>query len=248
MTDDSTRHDRRAFLRTSGQLGLLAAVPALPLHAASFPPAETASAAVVSSATTSSHDTSDDPTSPTLAFDYDLSWIARLSGASDRAVVDSPSLNDGFCLQIATRFMDNCDAAYGAGKHKAHVVLNVRTQAVPIGFRDEIWERFDLGVEYKVNDPVTKMPARRNPYLTLAPDQNPALGAVSALVARGATVLVCDFATGHLAKRLADKRSLPVDEVHSALRAGVVSGGYMVPSGIFGMARAQNAGCAFVGG
>jgi hypothetical protein len=72
------------------------------------------------------------------------------------------------------------------------------------------------------------------------------LGAVSALVRRGAVVLVCDFALGHLADRLAPKAGRTADEVRRDLRGAFVPGAYAVPSGIFGMARAQNAGCALV--
>lgn len=64
------------------------------------------------------------------------------------------------------------------------------------------------------------------------------------LVARGAIILVCDFALGHLANRLAPKFGSKPDEVHAALRKGLIPNAYAVPSGIFGLARAQNAGCA----
>jgi len=53
---------------------------------------------------------------------------------TDGAVFDWPSLGDpadAIVLQIAERYLDNCDTVYGAGKHKARVVLNIRTQAVP---------------------------------------------------------------------------------------------------------------------
>ena len=68
------------------------------------------------------------------------------------------------------------------------------------------------------------------------------------LLKRGATVLVCDFAMGHLATRLAKASGEPVEVVHKALRDGLAPGAYAVPSGIFGLIRAQNAGCGFVAG
>ena len=73
-----------------------------------------------------------------------------------------------------------------------------------------------------------------------------ALPSLSDLLDQGAVVLVCDFALGHLAKRLADKRGRTKDDVHRELRAGFIPGAFAVPSGIFGLAKAQNAGCAFV--
>jgi hypothetical protein len=72
------------------------------------------------------------------------------------------------------------------------------------------------------------------------------LPTIEDLVARGAIVLVCDFALGHLARRLAAKAGRAADEVHRELRGAFVPNAFAVPSGIFGLARAQNAGCAFV--
>jgi hypothetical protein len=51
---------------------------------------------------------------------------------------------------------------------------------------------------------------------------------------------------GHLAARLAGKTGRSADEVHGELRSGLVARAYALPSGIFGLARSQNAGCAFV--
>src|SRR5207244_4130169 len=157
----------------------------------------------------------------------------------DRAVVDSTSLGDGFVMQLATRYLDNCDAAYGAGKHQARVVLNLRVHAIPMGIRSELWDRYALGVDYDIKEPGSTTPATRNPYLTLAPGAIPAMGSIQGLVEGGAIVLVCDFALGHLAARLGKKFEKSADEVHRDLLGGLVPSGYAVPSGIFGLARAQ---------
>ncbi len=225
MSHDHATPDRRTFIKQAGALGVLAAIPA-----------DSASALGAHGSL------------PTGAGDFDLSWLTRLTNATDRGVVDAPAINDGFCLDIATRYLDNCDAAYGVGNHRAHVVVNIRTRAIPIGFNDALWERYKLGGEYKVNDKVTKREATRNPFLTLAPSQVVGEGAVNDLVKRGATFLVCDFAMGHLSTRLAKASGETAEEVHKALRAGLVPGAYAVPSGIFGLIRAQNAGCGFVAG
>ena len=51
---------------------------------------------------------------------------------------------------------------------------------------------------------------------------------------------------GHLSRRLATKLGRNADDVHADIRTNLVHGAYAVPSGIFGLARAQNAGCAYV--
>lgn len=179
------------------------------------------------------------------AGDYDLSWTTRLQGASDKAVVDAPNATD-FSLQLATRYLDNCDAAYGVGAHSARLVLTFRTAATALGLNDAMWEKYAIGTANKINDRITKQPATRNPYFLLPPGETPSLGATSLLLERKATVLVCDFALGHLATRLAESAGRPKDEVHRELRANLLVGAFAVPSGIWGTAKAQNLGCALI--
>ena len=64
--------------------------------------------------------------------DWDLSWVDRITAATDRAVFDSTSIGGGIMFDLATRYLDNCDAVYGIRAHHACVVLNVRTRAVPL--------------------------------------------------------------------------------------------------------------------
>lgn len=182
---------------------------------------------------------------------WDLSWIDRLANAPDRAVFDWPGIgdpSDPIVLEIAERYLDNCRTAYESPTYDARVVLNIRTQAVPAALDDTLWERFNLGVEYNVKDPATKEPAVRNPFWHRAPSPVPGitLPTIADLVQRGAIVLVCDFALGHLSKRLAAKSGRSADDVHRELRGGFVASAFAVPSGIFGLARAQNAGCAYI--
>lgn len=184
-----------------------------------------------------------------------MSWLDRLAGASGRAVFDwsdPGDASDPTVLEIAERYLDGCAAVYGSQRYDARVVLNIRHRGVPAALNDAAWERFALGAEYDVKDPATGKVAVRNPFWRHAARSAAAapepyvLPTIEALLQRGAIVLVCDFALGHLASRLAAKASRPADDVHRELRGAFVPGSYAVPSGIFGLARAQNAGCAYV--
>jgi hypothetical protein len=185
------------------------------------------------------------------ASDWDLSWVDLVKRASDRAVFDWATLGtpeEQIVLQIAERFLNNCATVYGDQPYDARAVLNIRTQAVSAAFQDTLWERFTLGSEYSLNDPHTKAPALRNPFLRPAPPlaSGIVLPSLADLLHRGSIALVCDFALGHLARRLATKAKRDQATVHNELRAGLVPGSYLMPSGIFGLAKAQNAGCAYV--
>jgi hypothetical protein len=221
MTTTDDRGSRRDFVTGVGRLASVAAFTACATRA----PAEVLA----------------QPASPRTASatEWDLSWIDRLAPATDRALFDWPSIGDPadpIVLEIAERFLDNCDAAYGRGNHNARVVLNVRTTAVPAALDDATWARYRLGDEYSVKDPGTRQPALRNAFWRRAPGAatTPVLPTLEDMMRRGAIVLVCDFALGHLARRLATKASRDVDDVHRELRAGFVSGAIAVPSGISG--------------
>ena len=216
---------RREFLDRVGMLSAVAAFPA----GLGF--AEAASASTLHAAP---------------AGEFNLSWISHLKGITDRAVVDclTPTRNG---LQIATRYLDNCDAAYGKGKHAARVVVNLRVRAIPLALNDDAWNRFALGAEYEIKD-ASGAVVTANPFLSLPAGMSPGEGTITDLVARRAIVLVCDFALGHLADRVAAKAGLEAAAAHRALRESIVPHAYVVPSGIFGGIKAQNAGCGFVSG
>ena len=232
MSPDRDPASRRGFLTDVGRLASPAAL------------AGCATPGVASAAPVQAH-------APAASGDWDLSWLDILRPATDRAVFDWPSLgdpSDPIVLELAERYLDNCRSAYRAGSYDARVVLNIRTQAIGAAMTDALWEKYALGAEYGVKDPATQQPATRNPFLHRAPSPAPGitLPTLGDLLARGAIVLVCDFAMGHLSNRLAAKAGRSADEVQAELRGGLVRGAYAVPSGIFGLARAQNAGCAYI--
>ena len=232
MTIDPDRSSRRDFVRFASVAAVTACVTPRAAQASALPAA-----------------------APRSGGDWDLSWLDRLAGATDRAVFDWPDVgdpSDPTVLEIAERYLDGCAAVYGARRYDARVVLNIRHRAVPAALTDAAWERFALGAEYDVKDPATGKPAVRNPFwrhaaraANAAPEPY-VLPTIEGLLQRGAIVLVCDFALSHLASRLATKANRSADEVHRELRGAFVPGSYAVPSGIFGLARAQNAGCAYM--
>lgn len=230
MPNDDCR-SRRAFVADAGKLASLTAL------AACAPPAVSHGAEAAMA--------------QRPAGGWDLTWVDRLAGASDRAVFDWPTSADPadpIVMELAARYLDNCAAAYSPGSYSAIAVLNIRTTAIAAGMTDAAWSRYALGAEYNVKDPATQESATRNPFWSRAA-QSPAVAGVPTLqelVKRGSVILVCDFAMGHLSSRLAKKSGRTVDEVHAELRHSLVPGAYAVPSGIFGLVRAQNAGCAFV--
>jgi intracellular sulfur oxidation DsrE/DsrF family protein len=131
---------------------------------------------------------------------------------------------------------------------QTRVVVVFRHFAAAMGLNDAMWERYPIGEERNVTDPVTKAPARKNPFLHTDPAAKESWeinSKIEPLAARGVIFLVCNRATMGLGSTLAKKVNKPVDEVQADLRANVVPGATLMPNGIFALLRAQNAGCAF---
>ena len=177
---------------------------------------------------------------------WDLRWIERVRQARHRAVFDTAVR--GNVLDLSARYLDGVSAAFPDQTNSACAVLNLRTRAVSMGLNDAMWAKYPLAEDYNVDDPDTGKPARRNVDLRAGTKLVNGFvpNAIEPLQARGAVAIVCDFAMGHLATRLATAAGTDAATVHADLAAHLVAGAFLVPSGIFGMAEAQNAGCAFV--
>jgi hypothetical protein len=162
-----------------------------------------------------------------------------------KALFDAPQ--PCVVLDLAARYYENLERVYGKSVHGGCAVLNLRTRAVSMGVGDPMWSKYAVAEDAKVMDPTTNAPARHNIYRVVPEDQTAlGYGSFDLLQRQGAVVLVCDFALGHLAKRLAEKAGAVKESVHEELRSNLVPGAILVPSGIFGAAEAQNAGCAFI--
>jgi intracellular sulfur oxidation DsrE/DsrF family protein len=221
MQDDQGRAPRRVFL---GQLGLLAVAGTAPL---------TALQAQRTPATSGS--------SP-----WDMSWVDRVAPAPYKAVIDATKL-EGDALYTAMDLMDRFHEVYDTRDDQTRLVVVMRHSGAAMGLSDALWDRYAIGEERNVTDPATKAPARRNPFLRAAPNDHETWeinGKIEPLVARGVTVLVCNRAAMGLASSLAKKSNKPLEEVQADIRGGLVPGAALMPTGIFALVRAQNAGCA----
>lgn len=179
------------------------------------------------------------------AEEWNLSWLERVRKARHKALFDAPQ--PGVVLDLATRYYDNLEKVYGKSANGACAVLNLRTRSVSMGIADPIWQKYALGEDAKVIDPTTNASSRRNLDWQIPADRAAlGYGSIERLQQLGAIVLICDFALGHLANRLATKAGTAKDLVHLELRSSLLPGVILVPSGIFGAAEAQNAGCAFI--
>ncbi len=170
-------------------------------------------------------------------------WPGKLAGRH-RQVVDAYTVNDGRPLVFAHAFLLT-DAAPGS----ATSVIVLRAQALPIALNSAMWEKYKIGESFKIIDPETKAPAVKNPFLhpkpgvLLADDM-----AVDRLLGKGAVVGACNLALHNLSKQLASNAGVSADEAAKEWIANLVPGITLLPSGVWGLNRAQEAGCTYCAG
>jgi len=180
---------------------------------------------------------------------WDTSWMNRVT-AKHKAVFDSPEINDGEALWMASGYFDWVKDVFKTGDADSSVVVVLRHAAVPMLFSDAMWAKYDLGAETKTTDPSTKKSAKRNIfYKKLDKDGKPATGdeasaSIAALTSRGVIFLGCDMATRAFASRIAEKTKQEQSVVYDELKRNLLPTATLMPTGIFATLLAQEAGCA----
>jgi len=169
-------------------------------------------------------------------------WINRLTGQHKVMI----HVHQYFMTALvdARNMLANARDDYGVPEEQNSLAIITHGQAIQGLFRNELWQRLGLGEFYKVNDPKTGVAATRNIYLN-PQDGEPTDAAVSDLMKRGVTFVVCNVALRHLAQRLAHEGSSP-EALHRELAAGLLPGAFLVPDVFVSMQRAQKRGVAYL--
>jgi intracellular sulfur oxidation DsrE/DsrF family protein len=176
---------------------------------------------------------------------WDTSWVDRLKKPRFRTVIDASTLESGYSLDVASAFLDDFRDVYGTTDEETRAVIVIRRLGTPLAFNDVLWERYAIGEDTKTNDPTTKEPAKRNPYLNGPSDSG---STIAALRARGTIFVLCNVAMTNWSRGTARKVGRPADEVRNDVLANLIPGVTVVPTGLFALIRAQNAGCAYMRG
>jgi intracellular sulfur oxidation DsrE/DsrF family protein len=180
---------------------------------------------------------------------WDMSWLDRLKPASYRAVIDANVLEEGYAADLASGLMGDFHDVHDASDDQVRIVIVARRGGTPLVFADSIWEKFPIGEETKMNDR-DGTPSRRNPFYRPRPGASPesATTKLESLQRRGLILLVCNIAANNWSRRLAELTKRDADEVKKEVFSNLVPGTIVMPSGVFSIMRAQNAGCAYMRG
>jgi hypothetical protein len=172
-------------------------------------------------------------------------WPGALK-ARHRQVVDAYDANAGFPLAFAyTVLATNGPPSASA----ATAVVVLRHGAFPIALGSEMWQKYKIGEAFKMLDPETKAPPVKNPFLhpksgvLLVDDM-----ALDRLLAKGTVIGACNVALQVQSKMLAGNAGVSAEEAAREWAANVVPGVTIIPSGTWGVNRAQEAGCTYCAG
>jgi len=178
---------------------------------------------------------------------WDVSWTDRIQG-KHRAVFDSPEVSEGAALYRAVMWRDQYKEIYGTEPSEMSPVVVIRHLAIPLAMNDAYWERFSIGKEEKLKDPVTKKWYTVNPIRAAAPDTPPRWAAynLEALMTSGGIVLACDLAFRMVVAKFREQGGLAQEQADAAAREHLIPGIILQPSGIFATLRAQQAGCSYI--
>jgi intracellular sulfur oxidation DsrE/DsrF family protein len=130
------------------------------------------------------------------------------------------------------------------------VVVVLRHGAIPYAFEDKLWQKYNFGEMFKVND--GDKPAAKNPFWKPAKGtyKFPGIGEVpigiNELQESGVMFCVCNAAMTVYSAVIAGKTNQKPEDVLNEFKANVLPGIQIVPSGVWAVGRAQEHGCGYV--
>jgi intracellular sulfur oxidation DsrE/DsrF family protein len=131
------------------------------------------------------------------------------------------------------------------------VVVVLRHDGIPFAFEDRIWQKYNFGQVFKVDDPMTSKPSMRNAFWKpKAGDYKvPGIGNVSIgineLQESGVMFCVCNVAMTVYSAVIADQMKMNAADVMNDWKSGLLPGVQIVPSGVWAVGRAQEHDCKY---
>jgi hypothetical protein len=195
-----------------------------------------AAAVGLGSAVPSSLEAATSATSADPALD---AWLSKITG-KHKMVFDVTEPNSGFGVIWPRVYMNTMKATY-PGESVTPVVI-LRHAGIPFGMNDALWAKYSLGEVFSIKDGDT--PAKKNVYARITNLPLPGLG-TSELLKDGVLFGVCDIALTVYSAGSAQKLGMAPNAVKKEWVDGLLPGIQVIPSGVFGVGRAQELGCGY---
>ena len=177
---------------------------------------------------------------------WDTSWLDRLAAARYRVVFNGNTMSDGEVMSHAATFLDHFHEVHDTTDAQTVPVIVFRRLGTALALNDAMWNRSSSEPRTRWS---TRPRTRRRGGMSTGPPQPAAMtrSKIRTLHGRGMISLVCNVALGNVGRSLAEQFTLEAAEVQAMLRANLVPGAILVPSGIYALIRAQGRLCVHAG-
>lgn len=168
------------------------------------------------------------------------SWFGRIKG-KHRVVFDTPEPNSGMAAIWPRVYLDTMKATYPGD---ATAVIIFRHAGLALAMGDSLWAKYPIGEMFNIKD--GDAPAKKNIYANITNLPLPGLGVEALLKSGQVLVGACDVALTVYSAGAAQKMNMAAADVKKEWIAGLLPGVQVVPSGVLGVAHAQELGCNYI--
>ncbi len=175
-------------------------------------------------------------------------WLRALTG-KHKTAFDVETHKNGTALTQAKNLLDAWKTEYRLEPPTVNLVLAVRGTGIPIVLNDALWAKYKLGEQYGINDPATKAPALRNPFIAANVQPQGLVSAeqtVEFLQGRGVKFLACRNTIAGATRKLVAAGMGNATDVRAALEGGVLPGVTIVPAMVLAFTQMHERGVAYV--
>lgn len=171
--------------------------------------------------------------------EWDLTWTDKLKGKKS-AVFDCTEPESGSGVWRASVWKKQNAEVLKAAPSGFVPVIVLRHNAIILAMQQSFWDKYDIGTEKKVTDPMTDKPTTKNPVLSEGD------AGLRSQMADGAVVLACNMAFQQCIDTVATHEKVDHDEAKKRALDALVQGVILQPSGVFAALHAQNAGATYI--
>lgn len=174
-------------------------------------------------------------------------WVKRIHG-KHRQVIDATMPNGGFAPVFALNFID-AYTQMGVPASQLTSVISYRHFAMPLLLNDSIWAKYPIADILGVMDPKTNAPARRNIFrdaILLHPGLTYEQILSGSASKANIIFTACDVALHAFSGMTAGKMgNVSAADAAAEWKAGLMKNVVLVPSGVYAINAAQEAGCNY---
>lgn len=170
-------------------------------------------------------------------------WLDGLKG-THKQLVDAYMPNETFPFAFVFSF-------YAVQPPPAQVgtVMVLRHFAMPFALNDAMWAKYKIGEQLNFKDPATKAPAVKNVMYKPKPGTLPIDDmAIDKLMAKGTIFGACNVALQFLSAEFSGAAKVTKEAAAKEWAANLIPGIPLIPSGTWGVNRAQEKGCTYCTG